>query len=78
MLLLIDNAAKYDPPKALATLASTRSSDELCFEVADQGSGIPEAELPGIFDRFYAWTRRGTEPGRSLGPAYRQDHRGGP
>jgi two-component system sensor histidine kinase VicK len=53
VLILVDNAAKYSPPGKQITLHSAITNGELLIEVADQGVGIPKADLPLIFERFY-------------------------
>ena len=53
VLILADNAAKYGPPGGTVTLSSTTGSGEICMQVVDEGPGIPEEELPRIFERFY-------------------------
>lgn len=53
VLILVDNASKYTLDGSRVTLSSRTEHAELIVEVADQGAGIPEAELPYIFDRFY-------------------------
>lgn len=53
ILILVDNAAKYSPPGKEIKFRSTTQDGLLRVEVADQGSGIPESELPFIFERFY-------------------------
>lgn len=53
VLILVDNAGKYSPPGTPITLRSTVSGDTLVIEVADRGPGIPEDQLPFIFERFY-------------------------
>ena len=53
IMILIDNASKYSPPETLVTLRSAVQDDEVVIEVQDRGVGIPPAELPHIFERFY-------------------------
>jgi signal transduction histidine kinase len=53
VLILVDNATKYGPRGGTVTLASSVRSGELHVSVEDRGPGIPEEELPRIFERFY-------------------------
>jgi signal transduction histidine kinase len=54
---LIDNAIKYSPLGGDVTIVlDTDSPDGSAFAkatVTDQGIGIPEVDLPHVFDRFY-------------------------
>jgi len=53
VLILVDNATKYSPPNTTITLRSGLLGTEVVIEVADEGPGIPEKDLPLIFERFY-------------------------
>jgi two-component system, OmpR family, phosphate regulon sensor histidine kinase PhoR len=50
---LIDNAAKYSKPPAQIHITMRKEKDKIIVRVADQGIGIPEADLDQIFHRFY-------------------------
>lgn len=51
--ILLDNALKYSGPKTAITLTSRADAKAVHLSVADQGRGIPAADLPKIFSRFY-------------------------
>lgn len=53
VLILVDNAAKYGRPGGRISLSARREPGGLLIEVSDDGPGIPEEELPRIFERFY-------------------------
>lgn len=50
---LIENAIKYNFPQGKVFVSTRRDGDQVLFEVADNGIGIPEEELPKVFNRFY-------------------------
>jgi two-component system phosphate regulon sensor histidine kinase PhoR len=50
---LLDNAVKYSPSGGQISLQAAIRGDRVCLSVADQGIGIPKADLPRIFERFY-------------------------
>ncbi len=53
VLNLLDNAVKYTPPGSSVEVALERREQEARLVVADQGNGVPPAERPFIFDRFF-------------------------
>jgi signal transduction histidine kinase len=60
---LISNAIKHTPGGGTVTIDSEPSStDSIVVRVTDTGPGIPEADAPHVFDRFYQ-----TDTGRSRG-----------
>jgi CheY-like chemotaxis protein len=60
---LISNAIKHTPGGGTVTIESEPSSaDSIVVRVTDTGPGIPEADAPHVFDRFYQ-----TDTGRSRG-----------
>lgn len=50
---LLDNALKVTSSGGRITVAASEQRAHVLLSVADTGPGIPEAELPHIFDRFY-------------------------
>lgn len=52
VMILLDNAAKYSPPGGVVRLASSSWRDDFIIEVADQGPGIREEDIPFVFERF--------------------------
>ncbi|MBV9830133.1 MAG: HAMP domain-containing histidine kinase [Marmoricola sp.] len=60
---LLDNAVKWSPPGGRVRVELTDGT----VMVGDQGAGIPPADLPHVFDRFYRSAESRTMPGSGLG-----------
>lgn len=70
---LIDNAIRHTPTNGTVTVTEQSDQRGLFIEVTDSGSGIPEEDLPFVFERFYkadkARTRGRSGTGTGLGLA---------
>jgi two-component system, OmpR family, sensor kinase len=66
---LLANVAAHTPPGSAALLTADLSGDALTIEVSDDGPGVPEDKLDGIFDRFYRAGAPSRRPGSGLGLA---------
>ncbi len=62
---LIHNARKY--AKSDIDIRITRKGDFFLLHVRDHGGGIPDADMPFIFERFYRGSNTEKEPGAGLG-----------
>ena len=67
LLNLIDNALRHTAPPGHITLSLTCAADQACLTVADTGCGIPAADLPHIFERFYRGSTLNGERSTGLG-----------
>ena len=50
---LVGNALKYSPPDKPVLVRLGRDGDYATVAVLDQGIGIPAADIPHLFDRYY-------------------------
>ncbi len=53
LVILLDNAIKYNPEQSEITLTSKKTDHHLFIKILDNGIGITEKDLKHIFDRFY-------------------------
>jgi two-component system OmpR family sensor kinase len=68
--ILLDNAVKYTPEGGRVTVEVRESDGWAELDVSDTGIGIPEDQLPLIFERFHrADKARSNERGAGLGLA---------
>lgn len=66
---LLGNAAKYSPTGALIELTAVRADSGVLLEIADQGIGIPQEDVPGLFETFHRGSNVGHIQGTGLGLA---------
>ena len=69
----VDNALKFTPRGGHVTLSAAVHDAAVVVRVQDSGRGIPQADLPRLFDRLYQ-SRESTAPaagdgGKGLGLA---------
>jgi len=64
---LIGNAVKYSHPETRVSIRVERGDDRVTISVADQGQGIPEADLPKLFQAFGRANVRATAGEQSTG-----------
>ncbi len=82
LLNIIGNAVKYTPENGMVNVELLDMRDNLAISIRDNGIGIPEKDIPFIFDRFYrvdeARARKtgGTGLGLSIAQQIVQLHQG--
>jgi signal transduction histidine kinase len=67
--ILLDNAVKYTPEGGEVRVWAHESDGQVGVTVRDTGVGIPDEELPRIFERFYRTDEARTRGGAGLGLA---------
>jgi two-component system sensor histidine kinase KdpD len=67
---ILDNAVKYSAEGSRITVTARRGGTKIAVAIADEGVGIPAADLPHVFDSFFRATRGDrVAPGTGLGLA---------
>ena len=69
LLNILDNAIKYTGAGGRITLEAGRERGGVIARISDTGSGIPEADMPHIFKRFYRADAARASAGFGLGLA---------
>ena len=72
IMILGDNALKYSPENGTVSIGANKEPDgSVLLTVADQGKGIPEEDIPFIWERFYRVEKSHCRsvPGTGLGLA---------
>ncbi|MBN2462219.1 MAG: PAS domain-containing protein [Dehalococcoidia bacterium] len=66
---LVHNAIKFTPPKGGVKVSCRVKDDQVLISINDTGIGIPEDDLPHIFERFYKVDKARSGGGTGLGLA---------
>ena len=53
LLNVLDNARKHSPKGTQVILQGTQDEETITVSIRDEGDGIPEKELPFVFERLY-------------------------
>ncbi len=63
---LLENAARYTPPRTVITISATAGDGTLRIALSDDGPGIPQGAEEQIFEKFYRASGR-ADNGRGSG-----------
>ncbi|MBV9450841.1 MAG: HAMP domain-containing histidine kinase [Streptosporangiaceae bacterium] len=66
---LLANVRTHTPTATTATVTADVNPTEIMIEVADDGPGVPDDQLPRVFDRFHRAGAPSRRPGSGLGLA---------
>ncbi|MDN0075513.1 PAS domain-containing sensor histidine kinase [Crenobacter sp. SG2303] len=63
---LLDNALQHSPPGGVVELSVHQAGDEVVWQVADQGPGLPDGVLEQVFEPFFTRRPGGTGLGLAI------------
>ena len=66
---LVENAIRYAGEGASCVVSLAREDGRVVLSVADDGAGVPEEDVPRLFERFFRSDRARTTRGTGLGLA---------
>jgi signal transduction histidine kinase len=66
---LVENAINHTDSGGEISIRPERQNSHILVKISDTGCGIPEEDLPHIFERFYRGSRTGKRTGTGLGLA---------
>ena len=69
VLNLVDNAIKYSPAGSHVEVQLRYQPKQISITVADEGQGIPEADLERIFEKYFRSSQTGPIEGSGVGLA---------
>lgn len=67
---LVDNAIKYSPENTTVTITCRETESSIEILVKDEGIGIPDQDLPRIWDRLYRGDSSRSQKGKGLGLSF--------
>lgn len=63
---LVTNALKYSPEGRPISFSLSHKESQILLSIQDQGIGIPESDLPSLFEPFYRASNVCTQAGTGL------------
>ncbi|MFD4927593.1 sensor histidine kinase [Peribacillus butanolivorans] len=68
LVILVDNSIKFTDDGGVISISCVKNSSSIILSVEDNGKGIPQEEIPKIFNRFYQIEQsRSANEGSGLG-----------